>query len=343
MSCRGKYHKLKSLYEGGIIAMRGRIFVAALLVIALAVVAPAFAGQRESLGDANWTGPLETPNPNTLPKNSFYVETYFGVEQDNGVFNHSGTQMRAPYDNDYFSETLFTYAVTNRFNLQILPEFDGASAKDPGGFHTNGLEAGNLMIRFPFQLFKFKEKGTPLSFTITPGFNAPTGTGVGNVWEPFFGLWAQRPFWMPGGRILRVRGAQSFFFPVSKTYNASSGVCGTGITSCTQNGRKYFKTQIGMEYSLTKHWVPAWDFYWKYGDGTVLQTQVAGGTKQLGCSTFTTTTGGCDTFNRLVIDPALEYNINGNVGVIFGVEMTVSGRNVGSYIAPQIALQWFKP
>jgi hypothetical protein len=321
-------------------AIRGKIFVAVLLALTLVALTPAFAGEREKLGDANWTGPLETPNPNTLPKNSFYVETYFVVEQDNGAYDTKGNQHRTAYDNDYQSVTLFTYGLTNRVNLQLLPAFDGVrnAGNNPP---ASGMEVDNLTIRLPINILRFKEGKTPLSFTITPLVSAPTGAGVDNVWTPGLGLWVQRPFWMPGGRILRVRAAQSFLFPLQGKKVTTVGACAGGLARCVEDQGVYYKTQIGMEYSLTKHWVPAWDFYWKYGNLTTTKT-LAGVVADKGTCGGTVVTNNCNTFSSFRIDPALEYNFTGNTGIIFGVEMTVSGHNSGSYIAPQIALQWFK-
>src|SRR5271157_4868374 len=119
-------------------AIRGKILVVALLVLALAAITPAFAGEKEKLGDANWTGPLETSNPNVIPKGHLYIETYFVVEQDNGFYDRKGNSHRAPYDNDYQSVTLFAYGITNKFNLQFLPAFDGAQGMEKGSFHTSG-------------------------------------------------------------------------------------------------------------------------------------------------------------------------------------------------------------
>jgi len=76
-------------------AIRGKIFVALLLVLTLVALTPAFAGDKEKMGDAWWTGPLQTPSPNTIPKNHWYVETYFAVEQDNGSYGNSGTKYGA--------------------------------------------------------------------------------------------------------------------------------------------------------------------------------------------------------------------------------------------------------
>lgn len=328
--------------------IRGRFLVAALLVLALAVVTPAFAADKEKLGDANWTGPLETSNPNVIPKGHLYVETYFVGEQDHGSYNNSGTLNRkgTGLTNDYQSATLFAYGITNKFNLQFVPVFDGAqggtAVRNAQGNVTNpssnGMEVDNLQVRTPYQFYSYKTSSWKPSFTVAPGFVAPTGAGDSNTWTPWFGLWVQRPFWMPGGRILRVRANQDFFFPLNRNTNDST-IC-AGAASCKSNQGTYYKTFIGAEYSLTKHWVPAWDFYWKYGNGNTGNALGTG--NALSCSTALTTTGSCAGFNRLAVDPALEYNFTGNVGIIFGVEMTVAGKNTGAYIAPQIALQIFR-
>jgi hypothetical protein len=326
-------------------AIRGKIFVAVLLALTLVALTSAFAGDREKLGDANWTGPLSTPNPNTLPKNSFYGETYFIVTQPT----------TAPHSNTYESLTEFVYGITNRLNLQILPDFYGTQG-GTGGVSTPGMNVGALIFRVPYQIYKYKEGSPWPSFTIAGRVNTPVGTGSSvvdptlpaatlaskasllnvntNVWTPGFGLWVQRPFWMPTGRILRVRAAENFFFPLSKTFTGASGaaVCGTSVsTSCNLEKGNYVYTQLGMEYSLTKHWVPAFDFTMTNHPGTktvnnTLVTSAKGSGSQV-----------------LTVDPALEYNFTGNVGVIFGAEISIAGTTKGEgYIAPQIALQWFK-
>ena len=321
--------------------IKGKIFLAVLLALTLIALTPAFAAERQKLGDAWWTGPLETSNPNVIPVGHLYIETYFAVTQDNGGGydnngnNTSGHRIETNYD----STTLFAYGVAKNFNLQFLPGFGGTQGGS-GVPSTTGASMDNLTVRTPYQFVSYKEGKWYPSFSVSPGFIAPTATGQGNVWTPWFGLWAQRPFWMPNGRILRVRVNQDFFFPLQgQKFSATSGVC-NGAAACTLNDGKYYKTLIGIEYSLTKKWVPAWDFYWKYGSGNVVNSTV-GGARQ-SCSTFVKANGSCDSFSSFRIDPALEYNFTGNVGVIFGAELTVAGRNSGYYIAPQIALQWYK-
>lgn len=317
---------------------RGKIFVFFVLVLALALITPAFAGDREKLGDAWWTGPLETSNPNTIPKNHIYIETYFAVEQDHGGYNSHGNLVKTgqPLANDYQSTTLFQYGITNNFNIGILLGFDAPQ----GGTHMPdvlmcgkpncGFEVGLLKIRPVYRFLKYKEGKWWPAMSVASGFIAPTTSY--STFTPFIALWEQRPFWMPGGRILRVRANEEVYHPMGKDYGPlDCSVLGPAAAACNINGHNYYKALLGMEYSLTKKWVPAWDFYYRWGDRTNYSTTGPVTTGVYSAST-----------NRLVIDPALEYNFTENTGIIFGAEMTINGRNVGSYIAPQIALQWFK-
>jgi len=328
-------------------AIRGKIFVALLLVLALVALTPAFGADRQQLGDAWWTGPLQTPSANTIPRNHWYVETYFAVEQDNGGYNNSGTKFGANnkfvgsgYDNDYQSTTLMTYGLMNSFNLQMLLGVDGAQGGTAYQHITNGtapntssngVEVNTFRVRLPYRIHKYKQGNWAPSFTVTPEVNTPMAAGA--IWTPGVGFWAIRPFWMPNGRILRIRASEDIWFP------KGGKSCGT---NCSYDAAKYGVTQVGVEYSLTKKWVPAWDFVWKYY-GQNKTNGVADTT------TFINPSTGVATPNVVLqgrrdfrVDPALEYNFTENTGIIFGVEVTVTGRNTGSYIAPQIALQWFK-
>ncbi len=304
---------------------RGKIFVFMVLVLALALITPAFAAEQQKLSDAWWTGPLQTPNAGTIPKNHWYVETYFVVEQDNGKYGDSGTKYGANsaqakainngnfvgYSNDYQSTTLFTYGVTNKFNAQILLGMDGAQG-GTGVASSNGLEVGLLRIRLPYKLHSYKQGKWAPTFTFVPEVNAPVSAGA--VWQPGIGFWAIRPFWMPNGRILRIRASEDIWFPKGGKVTAP----GTSVDYA-----KYGATQFGFEYSLTKHWVPAFDFVWKY-----YGQNKTNGVANTGVTGFTSTgvpiLGTFQGRRDYRVDPALEYNFTENTGVIFGVEVTVA-------------------
>ena len=344
-------------------AIRGKLLLlTALLVLMLVALTPAFAGDKEAMGDAWWTGPLQTPNAGTLPKDHWYVETYFAVEQDNGGWDNGGHRYGANnkvlgsgYDNDYQSTTLFSYGVMKNFTTQVLLGVDGAQG-GTGTPSSNGLEVNTVRLREVVKLHSYKQGQPWPTFSIVPEVNAPVAAG--SVWTPGIGFWAIRPFWMPGGRILRIRASEDIFFPrggkeVSNlnTFKSSTGLANTPTTAlsatclansnCSLDAAKYGVTQVGLEYSLTKHWVPAFDFVWKYyGENKY------NGSDAIGITGVTAaglpTTGVFQGRRDFRVDPALEYNFTENTGIIFGAEVTVTGRNTGSYIAPQIALQWFK-
>jgi hypothetical protein len=343
-------------------AIRGKIFVALLLAIALVALTPAFAAEKQSMGDAWWTGPLQTPNAGTLPVNHWYVETYFAVEQDNGGYNNSGTKFGANnkyvgsgYDNDFQSTTLFSYGVLKNFTSQILLGLDGAqggsaylgqtNGKAPNA-SSNGLEVNTARFREVIKLHSYKQGQLWPTFSIVPEVNAPVASGA--IWTPGVGFWAIRPFWMPNGRILRIRASEDLWFPKSGKTEATGGsqlstACLGTTATCSFDAARYSQTQVGFEYSLTKKWVPAWDFVYKYYglnkfNGADATSNIVNPATGVVTAANATLQGRYD----FRIDPALEYNFTENTGIIFGVEVTVAGRNTGSYIAPQIALQWFK-
>jgi hypothetical protein len=328
---------------------RGKFLVFLVLVLALALITPAFAAEQQKLSDAWWTGPLQTPGANTIPKNHWYVETYFVVEQDNGTFADTGTKYGANtakahllgmpgYDNNYQSNTLFVYGITNKFNLQMLLSMDGTQG-GTGVTGSNGMEVGGFRIRLPYKLVAYKQGKWYPTLTFVPEVRTPVAAGA--VWTPGIGIWAIRPFWMPNGRILRIRASEDIWFPKGGKGVALAN-CAAGAATCSLDKANFGVTQIGFEYSLTKRWVPAWDFVFYYAGQNKYNGTAATGIVNFSPTTGLPITGALQGARQFNIDPALEYNFTENTGVIFGAEITLTGRNVGSYIAPQIALQWFK-
>jgi hypothetical protein len=86
---------------------------------------------------------------------------------------------------------------------------------------------------------------------------------------------------------------------------------------------------FGSSYCLTQRWVLAFDLVQKFAHGSRIEGADALGnavnTKQFGSA-------------RTGIAPAVEYNFSSHVGLIAGVELSVLGRNMSSYVAPQMAL-----
>lgn len=325
-------------------SMRGRFFVLTALVFAVLILTPALTFSQESLASAWWTGPLETPNPNDIPKGHSYVESYLIAQQNNGGYTAKGDHFGADsslgsgYSNQYTEYTFFIYSFSNQLNLQVLEGFygiQGGTAKYAADGEvlnpsSEGVLASNPEIRLPWQIVHYQPNRWLPSVTLVGGFDAPAGAGSTNVWTPLFDIWGGRPFWLPGGRILRVHASQDFYFPVAgKTVpmtNCAFSAIAHSASTCTMDQGVYGKSMVGLEYSLTKHWVPAWDFYSTYHSDSKFNR-----------------IGDPSTSTRLfAVDPAIEYNFTPHLGIIFGAEISVIGKNTSSYIAPQIALQIFK-
>jgi hypothetical protein len=94
---------------------------------------------------------------------------------------------------------------------------------------------------------------------------------------------------------------------------------------------------LAFEYSMTRSWVLAMDFWWEH-DGN---TQVQGG------YALTTTSGpaylvqNSGTDDLLYVAPAIEYNWSPAMGVIAGAIVTAAGRNAGATVTPVAAINMF--
>jgi len=92
---------------------------------------------------------------------------------------------------------------------------------------------------------------------------------------------------------------------------------------------------LGLEYSLSRHWVLACDL-WAERDAA---TGVGGVVRASGPpARYASNTG---VGRVLYVAPALEYNWSARLGVIFGVRVTAAGRNQTATVTPVAALSYF--
>jgi hypothetical protein len=146
----------------------------------------------------------------------------------------------------------------------------------------------------------------------------------------------QEYFWLPNGRILRMR------FDVSGSFSTTASVEGVSIYGTTEGfcgkakpGNSIF-FDAAWEYSLTRHWVPALDVTYSYSDNThvagytVLDLSGARHRRR-----FMSDSGTSDSIGFV---PALEYNFNANVGIIGGFRLIPWSRNTSSTVTPVFAI-----
>jgi hypothetical protein len=149
-------------------------------------------------------------------------------------------------------------------------------------------------------------------------------------------LYTQRPFWLPNGRILRMR------FNVSQTFSRHANVEGTSVYGTAAGFRGQAKpgsssfVNASWEYSLTRRWVLALDATYRYSNNT----RVTGrNISDVDSPDVQLNSGFSDAIG---LAPAVEYSWNGNVGVLLGVRLIPAGRNTSATVTPALAINFVR-
>jgi hypothetical protein len=293
---------------------------------------------RQSLDDAWWTGPMLAPSANTLPKGHFLIEPYLYDVTTQGFYNSSGTRISVPHENGFGSLTYALYGVANKFTVGMIPTFGYNEVSN--GPSSAGIGVGDFTLQAQYRLHLFREESWIPTMSIAVQESLPTGRydQLGSRPSDGFGSGAFTTtpafysfFWLPNGRILRMRFnvAPAFSRGVSvqdvSVYGTSAGFRGQA-----KPGPSVF-VDAAWEYSLTKRWVLALDATYRHQGNTSVTGYDILGTAQ----PIRLNSGLTDTFG---LAPAIEYNWRSTVGVLLGARVIPAGRNTALTITPAIAV-----
>ncbi len=303
----------------------------------LAAVPLARADNRQSRDDAWWTGPLLAASAGTLPQGHFLIEPYLFDVVPQGRFDQDGTRSPVPHSNTVGSQSYVLYGLTDYITVGLIPRFfysDGGPG--PG---SSGVRIGDLGLQGQYRIATFEEGGWLPTSSIVFGETVPTGKydrlgqhaadGVGaGSYTTTLSSFNQYFFWLPTGRILRTR--LDISYSVSSSAPVRDGSVygtGSGFTGHARPGNSLLIDAAG-EYSITRHWVLAFDVLYQHDSSTRVHGEVAGLPLQFASLPA----------RSWAIAPALEYNFNARVGVIAGAKITVDGRNTTDVLIPVAAL-----
>ena len=306
----------------------------ALLIMWFGVFTTAFAqdagADRQSLDDAWWTGPMLANSAETLPRGHMLIEPYVYDVSSKGV-------------DSFGSRAYVLYGLTDRLTVGLIPIV--GYNRVSGGPDSSGIGLGDQILQAQFRLTRFHEGSWLPTLSIQLQEAVPTGRydrltrlsdGMGQgAWATTLGLNAQSYFWMPNGRILRVR------LNLTRTFASHADVDGTSVygTGPDFHGRATpgaaYYMDTSFEYSLTRRWVLALDVIYSHNDAT----QVTGHDDAPGLPGVPvhTTSGSSDAFGYA---PAVEYNFSPNLGVLLGVRVITGGHNTQRSITPAIAVNF---
>ena len=319
----------------------GRVAFWAALAFLLAGPASA-APPRQALDDAWWTGPLLAAAAGSLPWGHFLFEPYLYDLMPYASIDSHGVAHPVAHADDFGSQSYVLFGLGDGFSTGFIPRFgyhQSAGAKD-----TAGVALGDLTVEGQYQLTQFEEGNWWPTSSFNVSETLPIGRyerldrlndGLGaGAYTTTLSLYNQSFFWMPNGRLLCARLNLSYAFSNRVTLSDMS-VYGTtaGFRGYASPGLSIYG-DLGLEYSITKHWVAAMDLWLEQDSNTL----VAGA--------YPTGMGGAPLLVRdklgvsrsMYVAPALEYNFNGNVGVIAGARILAAGSNATATATPVVAL-----
>jgi hypothetical protein len=317
-------HPSATFYRWSIQAVSFVVMITGLAVAQQAPPAPSDV-QRQPLQDAWWTGPLLANSANTLPRGHFLVEPYVYdvIEPDAHAFG---------------SRAYVEYGLAEKFTVGAIP-IVGYNKVDNGP-SSSGMKLGDISLVAQYRLTKFHEHSWVPTTAIQVQETFPTGKydrlgrssdGLGaGAYTTMVALNSQTFFWLPNGRILRMRlNASESFSGQAQVSDVSVYGTTSGFRGHAEPGKSLF-VDAAWEYSVTRNWVLALDAIYQHnGSTTVAGVQNA---KSLRLDSGSSWAPG--------LAPAVEYNLSPSLGVIFGARVVVNGHNSAGSVAPVMAINF---
>jgi hypothetical protein len=326
-----------------------RIILAAVAVVAVAAGvaaqgSPPAAGVPESLDDAWFTGPKLAPSAATLPRGHFLIEPYLYDVTTQGRYDHTGRRQSVPHANGFRSLTYMLYGLTNRVTVGLIPT--GGHNTVSGSPSSSGVEAGDLTLDAQYRLTQFHEGSWHPATAAVIQETLPTGNydrlgrpsnGLGSgAYTTTLGFYSQTYFWLPNGRLLRMRfNVSQAFSKEARLQDVSVYGTGAGFRGLARPGSSSF-VDASAEYSLTRSWVLALDATYRYN----ANTQVRGNNILLPTLPGIQMNSGSG--YAVGLAPAVEYSWKHNLGALLGTYVIVAGRNTSATITPALAINFWR-
>lgn len=281
-----------------------------------------------------YTGPLITPSPSMMPPGQYNIQPYLFVGGTYATFNEDRHSISLSHNQYSLRATSGMFiGITKSVDFTFTPSavVNWQDRHTGGGFNDLSATAGFLIN--PESLYI-----PGMKFTITETF--PTGkyqhlsfnglglnsTG-GGTYQTQFGFGISKVIWWlyPHPMNLRYFIGYTIETPVHvKGFNTYGG--GLNTDGVVHPGNT-LTADLGIECSLSQRWVLALDVAY------VAQNR----TKFHGTSTNAVGGGYND---NLSLAPAIEYNWNPNLGILWGVQFSVYGRNSSNFATGQFSVTY---
>ncbi|MBS0649413.1 MAG: hypothetical protein JSS10_09365 [Verrucomicrobia bacterium] len=277
-----------------------------------------------------FTGPLLTPSGHVIPFGHQNYEPYLYWFDLMGEYDNHWHFNSTPHFKTFESQTAWQFGIFPKAELDFISQFVYNNCK---GKHF--WRVADQPIAMAFQLLMDEPGGWYPAIKVRVGAVIPLGkydrlnpkqfetdsAGLGN-WAPSLGLTSIRTFHFGRDHFLAWRMNVNYTFTVPIPVHglslyggapSSQGVKGTRGTVYPGN---ILVIQQGFEYSFTLNWAVALDLMYQHNNRNRFSGHSPPGTKPV-----------LPSAELFSIAPAVEYNFNENIGMIFGPWVTVAGRN----------------
>src|ERR1700688_348607 len=318
-------------------------------VAAAREVSPPSPVVRQSLDDAWWTGPMLANTAATAPPGHFLIEPYLYDVIGEGRYDGAGVRRGAARSDGFGSSTFVVYGVADRVAIGLIPAAGFNTVN--GGRSSAGPGLGDAGLLAQYGLTRVQAGSWMPTTAVNVQENFPTGRydRLGNRPSDGFGsgaftttlsFYSQTYFWLPNGRILRMR------FDVSQAFSSSAhvedaSVYGTaaGFRGSAMPGSSLF-VDAAWEYSLARSWVLASDVFYRHGGNTrVTGSNLPDANGGQNALRIQLDSGTSDAFG---LAPAIEYSWRADLGVLLGVRVIAAGRNTAATDTPAVAINYVR-
>jgi Putative MetA-pathway of phenol degradation len=287
----------------------------------------------------NFTGPLLTPNPMTIPKGALVVEPYLMQYKSDSAYDSQGNEQSSSASVRQWQVLIpIFYGVTERFQVQASV---GAAHAMSGGMSTRGWGVTDTTIGAQYLLLAPGEGNKGPAVSVNYSHRFPTGAydrlnenpldAIGNGADvDTFSLMAQQYVWLANGRPLRFRAVASYSLPPNRVDLNGANAYASDVPQDFHGGIRLgnsFGISTSVEYSINPQWVLAMDLTYNLTGSSILKGSSGTGDYERRNSSR----------NVYSLAPAIEYNFNDRFGLIGGVQFSFAGRNNDAFITPMAA------
>jgi hypothetical protein len=281
-----------------------------------------------------FTGPLLAPSAHVVPLGHQNIEPYIYFNQNTGNYNAHWKPISAPTFTNVLTQFPIQIGVLPSVELDFAPQFSYNNTQGEHDWRVN-----DVPITLAFQIYTDVPETWYPAVKFRIAFNIPLGKydeldpvklgtdfgGLG-IWLPSVGFVFSRVINVYDDHYLAWRFFATFLWGTSvpvdglSTYGGAPDIGpfeGTHGTVYPGNTLVFIQ---GFEYTLTQNWVLALDIQYQHTDSRKFKGFSPLGTEPTHPS-----------YEQLSLAPAIEYNFNANVGIIFGPWFTVAGRNTLDY------------